>query len=167
MRHYYSILFLLIGILLISCKNDNLNQRAKPSTLPSLPQNEMLQAEEKQLPSISQEFMTDLFVQCDYIDFVFYELPFSMSFDNLKTIQSTMSWISTSVPILSKNCKPIGRMVYQSKGEILVEAEMIISESDACGHIVWIVDGKPTYANRYNINGKNYMLGLINQNLKK
>lgn len=166
MRLYYCT-FLVIGILLVGCKNDNSNQKAKPDTIPSQAQKETLQVDEEQLPSISQEFMTDLFMKCDFIDFVFYELPFSMSFDNLNTIQSTMSWISTSVPILTKNCKPIGRMVYQGKGEILVEAEMFISESDACGHIVWIIDGKPTYANRYNINGKNYMLGIINQGLKK
>jgi len=166
MRYYLPII-LATGLLLLGCKNENTQQNSERVTETTKPPAKALQEEEIQLPSVSQEFITDLFSRCDYIDFVFYELPFSMSFDNPNAIQTTMTWISTSVPVLTKNCKPLGRMVYQSKGEIIVEAEMIVSEANECGHVVWIVDGKRTFANRYNLNGKNYMLGIIKQGQQK
>ena len=154
-------------LVLFACGEASKDPNKEANTAAPTSQNNDIIAEAQQLPSITQEMMTQLYNSCDYIDFVFYELSFSMSFDNKNAIGTALNWISPTVPILVKNCKSLGRMVFQGNGEIIMEAEMIVSNKNECGHFVWIIDGERKYANRLNADGKKYFLGLINQNLKR
>lgn len=113
------------------------------------------------LPSIPEAELKDLFVNCDFVDYIFYELPFSMSYDNPTTIQSALQWVSTNSEIPTSGCKALGRMLFQSKGEQIMEAELYVS--DSCGHYIWYKNGKKTYANKMTNTGHQHYMGIINQ----
>lgn len=100
------------------------------------------------LPALTTEKALYLWENCDYIDYVFYELPFSMSIDDQPNIQSTIRHISASpVPQLKSACKSIGRIFYQVKGENALSAEFYFSMKEGCFYLVFMEDNKPAYAN--------------------
>lgn len=101
-----------------------------------------------ELPSLPMEKAKNIWDNCDYVDYVFYELPYSMSLDNKSSVQSVIRHISASpVPELKPACKSVGRIFYQVKGENVLSAEFYFSHDHGCYYLVFIEDNKPTYAN--------------------
>ena len=80
------------------------------------------------LPSIPRDTLMKLFNTCDYVDYIFYELPFSMSYDNKQSIQSAFSWVSTQPASHNPSCKAIGRLIFQNQGNIMFEAELYFDD---------------------------------------
>lgn len=97
-------------------------------------------------PSIAGETIKMLWDKCDYIDFVFYYLNFSMSQKVQNSIRTTIAQISTAVPEIDPNCQPIGRIFFQSDGVNIVEADIFYS--NGCSYYIFYEDGKYAYANR-------------------
>lgn len=117
------------------------------------------------LPSIPEALLTKVFMECDFVDYIFYELPFSMSYDQQSTIQSVLRWVDGSTKIPSQGCKALGRMIFQSKGDIMIEAEIYVSQE--CAYYKWFVDGTATYNNLMTMEGINHYAGIIQQFEKK
>lgn len=97
-------------------------------------------------PSIAGETVKMLWDKCDYIDFVFYYLNFSMSQKVQNSIRATIAQISTAVPEIDPNCQPIGRIFFQAEGVNIMEADIFYS--NGCAYYIFYEDGKYAYANQ-------------------
>ena len=97
-----------------------------------------------------------------FIDYIFYDLPFSISQDNQPSIHANLKLISSgALDNLPLNCKPIGREFFQINGEIVHEADLYFS--DGCYGYVFLKDGKPIYANKLTEAGMTFYTRIVNQ----
>lgn len=138
----------------MACQSDNQQQEAtEPTGAAETPAKTSSTAPSKTpaesaLPPLPMDRAKSLWETCDYIDYVFYELPFSMSLDQKSDIQGTVRHISASpVPVLKPECKSIGRIFFQANGENILSAEFYFAVKEGCFYYVFIEDNKPTYAN--------------------
>lgn len=147
---------LLVG--LAACQNpekQNHERAAEPET--SAPST----AAQPTLPSIPLETVEYLWANCDYVDYVFYDLPISMSLDNQRSVQYVLQHISDAPAPLLPECKPIGRIFYQVKGENALMADLYFSQG--CTYFVFLENDKPKYANYMTEKGVAY----LNDNFKQ
>lgn len=113
------------------------------------------------LPSISNDFMTMLWENTSYIDYTFYTLPMSMSFDNKPAIQNVLSHLEAVPVALPSTCKATGRAFFQKDGEELGVAEFYLHTDCRC--FVFLKDGKPAHSNRINDKGLEFYQNSIRQ----
>ncbi len=119
-------------------------------------------------PPLPMEIMGKLFQECNYVDYIFNNLPFSVSQDSNEAIKTNLSFFEQRAPEkINKSCKSLGREFFQISGEIIIEAE--IYYSNECQHYIFYKDGKPMYSNVISASGKNFYQQLINnaQKLKR
>ncbi|MFT6333418.1 MAG: hypothetical protein ACJATI_000145 [Halioglobus sp.] len=145
-------------MLVLSCNSD-----PKKSSATILTAQESTKIASKfKLPSLPQSEMVRLFQEATFIDYIFYDLPFSISQDNQPSIHANLKLISTGVlDDLPMHCKPIGREFFQINGEIVHEADLYFS--DGCYGYVFLKDEKPTYANKLTEAGMKFYTNIINQ----
>lgn len=141
-----------------SCSGDKSTATA-PSTAPTPSKVESMSFE---VPALPREEMKNLYDNATYVDYIFYNLPFSLSQDNKPSIHANLGMISpeplTSIP---KSCKPIGREFFQIDGEVAYEADLYFEKG--CYGYVFIKDKKPLYANKISEEGVKFYQNLINQ----
>jgi len=114
------------------------------------------------LPSVPLEVMQRLYEKATYVDYIFYDLPFSLSQDNSASIRSNLELIGNQpLKSLGINCKPIGREFFQIDGNIEYEADLYYS--DGCYGYVFYKDGKQVYANMLSEKGMNFYRNIISQ----
>lgn len=105
----FSLLF--VGIL--ACKTDSGNSTANAIADPN------------QLKPLPKDIKENIVNNCDYIDYTFYDLNFSMSQSDPAAIKANVSLLSDKVQgTIPPECKPIGRKYYHVNGEIVMEAEL-------------------------------------------
>lgn len=97
------------------------------------------------LPPMSTERLKYLWDNCDYIDFVFFDLDFSMSQEEKSAIQGTIAGIGANAPTLNPACKPIGRVFFQVAGKNVEEADLVMGQG--CVYYIFQENGKSAYAN--------------------
>jgi hypothetical protein len=97
------------------------------------------------LPPMPKERLQNLWDNCDYIDFVFFDLDFSMSQEEKSAIQGTVAGIGANAPTLNPACKPIGRVFFQVAGKNVEEADLVMGQG--CVYYIFQENGKPAYAN--------------------
>ncbi len=98
------------------------------------------------LPSISQELMDKMYAEVDYIDYIWHDLPISLSIDKKEEAYTNVGLISQSpVGVIPANCKPRARKFFNIKGNTIMEADVYIDQS--CQFYVFIEKGKPVAAN--------------------
>lgn len=112
-------------------------------------------------PSITGETVKMLWEKCDYVDFVFYYLNFSMSQKVQNSIRQTITHISTEVPLIDPNCQPIGRIFFQSEGQNISEADIFYS--NGCAYYIFYEDGKYAYANKMLPQGTQFYDNIFKQ----
>lgn len=95
--------------------------------------------------SIPDSTMQRLWNECDYIDFVFYNLSYSMSQDQQSDIRSTLRHVSRKPADTKPDCNPLGRIFFQIEGENAVQADIFFSPE--CRYFIFYKDNKKTYAN--------------------
>ena len=153
------LLFLLVTVFLfgsLGCKN---------------PETKEVKAEVKKVASpagqferLPKEIMLTLFNNVEMLDYIFHDLPFSMSQDEKESIQTNVSYIGQKAqPNIPPGCKPMARQFYQINGEIEYEADIYFSES--CYFYVFYVNGKATYANVMSEAGRNFFNTMISKAL--
>ena len=113
------------------------------------------------LPSISKEYMKMLWDSTTYVDYTFYSLPMSMSFDNKPAIQNVLRHLEGTPVALPSTCKPTGRAFFQRNGEDLGIAEFYLHTDCRC--FVFLEDGKPAYSNRIKDEGLGFYQNSIRQ----
>ncbi len=113
-------------------------------------------------PTLPQEIRQDIYDRCDFVDFIFYDpsIPISISLNEPGSIRMTMSHVGTSAASTTGTCKPTGRVVFQSDGEIMQEADFYMGPG--CVYYVFMKDGKPAYANNMTQAGVNFFANNIN-----
>jgi len=107
------------------------------------------------LPKIPNSLMQKLIDSTDYVDYLFYDMDFSMSMDNKQGVMYSLAKIGDEVAPVSPTCKPIGRIFYQIKGRNAAEADLYFSKD--CTYLVFMKDNAPVYANRMSEVGKTFL----------
>ncbi len=112
-------------------------------------------------PSIPFEDLKYLYDNCDFIDYVYYDLPISMSLSEKPSIQNTFVQVSQQPASVHPSCgkSGIARITYQIKGDIVAESEMFFT--DNCKYFVFYEDGKPKYSNLITPQGIEYLENLF------
>lgn len=146
-----TLLVLAFGLVLMSC-GDTPAGNAQSTTTATPAKGAEPKASLPSLPVVTLEY---LWKSCDFVDYVFYELPISMSLDNRKTIQYVLGHIAEDPAPLRPECKSIGRIFYQVQGENVVEADLYFSEG--CTYFVFLEEGKAKYANYMTKDGVDYL----------
>lgn len=103
-----------------------------------------------------------LFEDATYVDYIFYDLPFSISQSDQASIRQNILLIGQNMPTsISERCKPLGREFFHVGGDIVWEAE--VYHSNNCYGYVFLKDGKAVYANAFSDEGKKFYANLIAQ----
>lgn len=157
---YFIAIFSLVSF--ISCKSDTGSTKVPNETV-----NEVSAVAAKKtnsLPSLTTDYMKKIASSCDYIDYIFYDLPISISQDEKSAIMSNINFISReTVDVYSSNCKSMGRKSFQSDGEIILEADIYLDKANACYFYVFLENGKPAYANKISKDGINFYFNVFGQ----
>jgi len=114
-----------------------------------------------QYPSIPVDMVKMLWDKCDYVDFVFYYLNFSMSQKVQNSIRQTIAHIASEVPAIDPNCKPIGRLFFQAEGQNIAEADIFYS--NGCAYYLFYKDGQYAYANKMLPQGSQFYENIFKQ----
>ena len=147
------LLFFFVFSLFISCQSapankDNSGDKTKQETSATYPT----------LPTAEHQWLAN---NCDYIDYLYYELPMSMSFHEKASIVSAIAHISDQPAPKSIPCKSIGRVSYQQNGEIRLEAEMYYAKG--CTYFVFLKNNKPVYGNMMTTAATNFYANVFKQ----
>ncbi len=113
------------------------------------------------LVSFPEAVYVRLLAECDYVDIMFFDSPVSMSQNDNAGIQSTLTFITRQVAKPNPECKPMGRISYMIKGDIIAEGDFYCT--DGCTYIIFMEDTKPKYANVLSTNGVQFFQNIIEQ----
>lgn len=140
-----TLLFLASAMLLYSCtQNAPASEKSTPAPVASY----------EELPTGHLDSLAGLVTQIDYI---FYDLPISMSTAEPSSIQALMSHYEPGSSIaMQHGCKSIGRIFYVSQGNHLLAADLYFR--DTCRFAVFLKDEKPLFAARINDKGASFLL---------
>lgn len=114
------------------------------------------------LKALPLDIKQNLIEKCDYIDYTFYNLNFSMSQSDPVAVKSNIALLSdeaqTTIPA---ECKPLGRKYYHINGEIVVEAELYFSQN--CLFYIYKDDNTTLYGNKLSPAAINFYNNVIKQ----
>lgn len=145
----------LVTILFCQCKSTG-NENKKP---------ENIEKKSLKLPTLPDAELNVLLEQCDFIDYIFLNLPFSLSQNEKSSIQQNILFISKEgLSEIPANCKPIARKFFKIKGSIILEADVYMDGN--CSHFIFFKDNKAVYANKMEKSGINFYNNLIEQAAK-
>jgi len=147
MRFFVYLSFVFLSVVCLQCKSEGSSlETTKTPTghWPAAPAAPALAA--TQYPSVTEAIMKNLYDNCDYIDFVFYNTNFSMSQNQQAAIRSTLGTVSTTPATVLANCQPIGRLFFQIDGKNAEEADLFYGGD--CLYYLFFKDGKYAYGNQ-------------------
>ncbi|MCZ2100825.1 MAG: hypothetical protein LC107_04720 [Chitinophagales bacterium] len=152
-------LFFILGLLLnVGCKSDN-----KPAS-PTTQVQDNVDMSSPEIPGVPEEVMLRLINECTFIDYIFSQLPFSLSQDEPPSIKQNILFIDYTKPVgrIPKHCKPDGRKFFQIQGEIVYDVDVYIL--NGCNFYVFVdKENKPMYANYITPEGMNFYNNTIKQ----
>jgi len=152
---------LCLFLTLSGCQNSNKTD----SQAAEKKQIEQSQTQTPQFESITQELMLKVWNEVDLLDYIFHDLPFSMSQNEQPSIRSNVAYIGQEAqPFIPQGCKPIARQFYQTEGDIFLEADIYFGEH--CKFYVFFIDGKAVYANKMSNEGILFFQTMITKALK-
>ena len=154
------LVLLFITGFLTGCNNSgNENEAKTETTVAPAPATQ----QRDYLPSITVEDMEVLWINCNQVDYIYYDLPISTSLSDQYSIQQSLRHVSdTPVPLSVKNsCKPISRVFYKNEGEDLMEAEIYFSPG--CSFFVFFKQGKPAYSNLMTNDGVKHFNDILSK----
>lgn len=91
---------------------------------------------------LSQEVISSLARDADFIDFIFYHMDISVSQNDPASIQQTTGFLTTQGKPADMNCPAIGRLTILSKGKIIREADIHV-QGTTCAYFTVIENKKP------------------------
>ena len=141
-----------------SCNNSESNSTStEQKTAP--PATETIKAQGKVIyPSIPFETIKALYEKCDYVDYSFERLPFTINRQEPNDVRHSLAQIAQEPALINDSCPPFGRMVYYKDGNIALEA--LIYFSKGCTYYVFLEDNQPKYANFMTPSGVNFFNDL-------
>jgi hypothetical protein len=163
-RHFLLFAFVLC---LIACgeKTNQANTSTTPAattTAPTAAATKPVTKTAVSYPPLPNNIAQDLYNRCDFVDYIFYDpsLPMSISLIEQSSIRSTFAHIGPEKAMTDGTCKPTGRVMFQHKGEYIIEADFYLR--DECTYYIFMVNGKPTYANAMSQAGITFFSNNIN-----
>ncbi len=161
MKLFIKLFFILF---FFSCKDASKSPQ-KVSNADSVNPSLAADAKRSNLPPITKEIMQKMLAEVDYIDYIMYDLPFSISQDTKADINSNILFISNSpignVPV---NCKPIGRKFYNIRGETFLAADIYFS--NGCAFYIFLDGEKPIYSAIFTKEGYNFYTQIAAEGAK-
>jgi len=130
-------LFAFAGLMLWGCQEAPKKENQEAAATPATPA-----AGAVLYPSISIDTLKMLWTQCDYIDFVFYNLSIAVSQNEPNAVKSTLQHIAADVPAINNACKPEGRIFFQVAGRNALEGDFYLGAN--CAYYIWFKDGGKT-----------------------
>lgn len=160
---YKCLIFTILSIAIFSCKPTTQTTTAAESATTAQTPLPSTAIKGQPVPPMGKDYFDKLYKNVDAIDYIFYDLPFSMSQTELTAVQSNVGFISTGGPggIPASCGKALGRKFFKNNGEMLAEAEMYFS--DGCRFYVFMDGNKKVYANNMTQQGINFYNNIINQ----
>lgn len=160
-------LVILSVMAVLSCKQE---KKADPSaqatpaaTQPSTAPNPA-QATGPEVPGVPEEVMIKLLNECTFVDYIFHDLPFSLSQNEDPSIDQNILYMDIKRPVgkLPTNCKATARKFFQIKGEIVYDVDVYLGQG--CNYYVFVdKKNKPIYANYLTPDGVKFYYNIINQ----
>ncbi|MEZ4910801.1 MAG: hypothetical protein R2774_08055 [Saprospiraceae bacterium] len=138
----YFVFAVTVLLFLISCKE------SKKTEAPIANKSDQIVEYGPEVPGITEEVMINLLNHCTYIDYIFKDLPFSVSQGEDPSIDQNIRFIDITKPVgrIPKHCKPIARKFFQINGEIVYDADLYFSKD--CTFYVFVdKQNKPLFAN--------------------
>ena len=149
----------LLLILLSSCKNP----QSGDSAFRGLPKDSKLIIPEGfSSEGIDESTIKMIQQSADHIDYMFNTLPLSMNQDGPQLIMQDLNFISNdAIAGIPDHCTPMARKIYQSKGNIIMEADVYFEGT--CVFQVFIKNEVPLYGNLLSIQGVAFYEGLLEE----
>ncbi|MBI1226175.1 MAG: hypothetical protein GC192_13150 [Bacteroidetes bacterium] len=144
-----TIVFSFFLIVIAACNQDKPTATPPPSPAPSTPVEP-----EATLPSVPLELLEQLWNEGTQVDYIFYNYPFTMSLSEKPSIQYAVRHIAEQPAPLRPECKAMGRVTYQIKGNIVLEGDFYFSTG--CTYFVFEKNRVKTYANYMTEDGVKY-----------
>lgn len=153
----YHIFLFLMCCGMLSCK-----EKANPSTDSFHPTIAVssVNSDFKNLYPITADSIYHLYTHVDFIDFIFYDLPVSISANDVNSLKKHIQAIDDVRPVSIDRCALIGRMFVHEKGQIIAEADIYV-ESSKCYYFVFHTNDKPSYVNGMTMTGRMFFDGLL------
>lgn len=113
-------------------------------------------------PVIPKEILINLFENCNYIDFIFATLPFSISQDQKSSIQQTISHIDQKRPLkIDNSCPYFAQQIFQVDGKIVLDAKIFFQEN--CTYYLFYENGELKYSAGFTQAGITFYNNIIAQ----
>lgn len=107
-------------------------------------------------PPLPRAAMRRLVDSVDHIDYLFYELEFSMSLDEARGVRYALAQVGEQTASLAPTCRPIGRVIYQIGGRIAAEADLYFAPG--CTGFAFVDDtGAAAHVNAMSEVGKDFL----------
>lgn len=146
---------IVMTVVMLSCGGD------KNKSTNSTPDAQDAQRIPNSLPPLNQEVFNKMLNECTFIDYIWHELPFSVSQSEKQAVMTNVSFISSeghdSTPA---HCKSIGRKSYQINGDIFLDADIYFG-GKGCNYYIFLKDEKPIYLNRMTDQGVGFYKRLF------
>lgn len=161
MKTYY-IYLLAFLFLSVACKDaaktsEAAKQKTTAKAVPTQPAKSA-----KTYPGIDGEILSYLYANSTYMDYIFHDLPFSMSQSEKASIQSSLANVSSEIQgSIPAGCKPIARQMFHVGGEIVREFDVYYS--DGCAFFALVEKEKPIAINKMTEAGQNFYKSMIAQ----
>lgn len=155
MKAYY---YLLFAVLILACKSESTSD-SPTSTSTSL---EQTSSKVEVPPAIPTELLIELYENVDYIDFIFPNMPFSISQEDKASIQQTMRHINNVQPAsIDPNCPYLAQQIFQENGEIVLDAKIFFQQG--CVYYLFYDGAKPIYSASFTNEGIEFYNSILAQ----
>lgn len=120
------------------------------------------------LPPFPIAELKNLFENGSAIDYIFHNLPFSISQNTPDGVKGNIVMIDQHSPInFDYSCPALGREFFSVGGEIVWEAEVHFDQTSGCGAYVFYKNNKAVYISGISDSGKEFYTSLINQSFQQ
>lgn len=147
-------LAVILGLLTLDACQPKKNTEAIAEPAPALPA-------APAYPALGNREISQLYASADKIDIIFYNLPISVSQESIASVRNSVLYISPVGTLLNANCRPLGRMSWMAKGEIIQEADVYCETG--CNYLIFMKDNKPVAANALELAGIEFFKNIISQ----
>ena len=116
------------------------------------------------LPPLPEALARRIMDSCTLIDYTFLSLPFTMSFDNNKSVQGSFRHIQVDGVEEVAGLKVFAKTFFQIQGRIILVGDLYFSNAGA--YFVYSEDGVKKYGNKLSQEGIDFFNQIITRQKK-
>ena len=139
-------------VMLCACKNGKTAGTESPEaqTVPTY-----------KYPSLGNQEISTLYAMAEKVDIIFYDLPISVNQDDASSAKNSALYVSPAPVEVNAACKPMGRLSWLSKGEIVREADFYADT--VCHYFIFMQNNQPVAANDMSEAGFQFFRNIVSQ----